>query len=429
MLTGTQLQAIATAMVSGQSIIANRIDAGYTYFGQFIAHEIVPPTHPLPGTARATSPYLDLDSLYGTADEMPRFLDERGKFPIAPNYAGGPDDLPRENGVARVPDPRSDDNVILSQLHLFLQRFHNFVIDRGFAADPIEARRLITLVFQLLTVEDYLRQVLAPTVFDSYFRFDKRWLNFEARKIPPEFSRAAFRFGHTMARPFYEGFAKTPDARLEQLFHPDANLDAALVLEWLQFFGWPEPDDPTQDAARLDPFIVAAMASIPRGRGTQDIVNIVLTNLRSGEEAGLPAGGAYVAKILESPNGDAIRAALSLDRVPDLRDFAADELAAVGVSIENLPMWPYVLVEAMHSSKGQHLGVLGSMICAEVLANSIALAEHSIYSDGWRSIDDVLASMGRLGKCLQAERRNSARPRFTDRTFCMRHVVDMVLRG
>ncbi len=429
MLTDSQIRAIAKAMVSGQSIIANRIDAGYTYFGQFIAHEVVPPTHPLPGTKRtATTPYLDLDSLYGTVDQMPRFLDQHDRFPIGPNFPGGPDDLPRQNGMAKVPEPRSDDNVILSQLHLFLQRFHNFVIDKGYAESPLEARRLVTLVFQLLTVEDYLRQVLAPVVFDSYFRFHKRWLNFDATKIPPEFSRAAFRFGHTMARPFYEGFPGTPDAKLEQLFRPDANLEAALVLEWPQFFGWPEEDDPTQDAARLDPFLVAAMGSIPRGAGSAP-VDIVLMNLRSGQEAELPAGGAYVATILDGPNGDAIRAALSLDRVPDLGDFAAAELAAVGVSIDNLPLWPYVLVEAMHSNKGQHLGVLGSMICAEVLANSIIYAQHSIYRNGWPAIDDVFASMGRLGDVLQKERRDSARPRFTARTFCVRHVVDMVLRG
>ena len=428
MLTDRQIAAVAKAMVSGQSIIANRIDAGYTYFGQFIAHEIVPPTHPLPGEQTATSPYLDLDSLYGTANQMPSFLDAHGRFPIGPAFPGGPDDLPRKDGVAKIPDHRSDDNVILSQLHLFLQRFHNFVIDRGFADNPLAARRLITLVFQLLTVEDYLRQVLAPVVFDSYFRFDKRWLHFDALKIPPEFSRAAFRFGHTMARPFYEGFPGTPDARLEQLFRPGANLEAALVLEWPQFFGWPEQDDPTQDAARLDPYIVAAMASIPRAGGTQDTVNIVVMNLRSGEEAELPAGSAYVDRVLKSPNGDAIRAALSLERVPDLGDFAAAELAVAGVNIDSLPLWPYVLVEAMHSSKGQHLGALGSMICAEVLANSIALAEPSIYSDGWRSVDDVLTSLGGLGERLQGERRASARPTFTDRTFCMRHVVDMVLR-
>jgi hypothetical protein len=429
MLTSAQIQTIARAMVSGQSIIANRIDAGYTYLGQFIAHEIVSPTHPLPGERTETSPYLDLDSLYGTADRMPSFLDRHGKFPIGPNFPGGPDDLPRSHGVARIPDARSDDNVILSQLQLLLQRLHNFVIDQKFARDPLDARRQVTLLFQLLVVEDYLRQILAPVVFDSYFRFDKRWLNFEATRIPLEFSRAVFRFGHTMTRPFYEGFAKTPDARLEQLFHPGVNLDPALVLEWPQFFGWPEPDDPTQDAARLDPFVVAAMGSIPRGGGTKDTVDIVLMNLRSGEEARLPAGREYVTRILQGPQGGAIRAALSLDRVPTLGDFAADELAAAGVSIDNLPLWPYVLVEAMHSSKGQHLGVLGSMICAEVLANSIAHARHSIYQGGWPAVDDVLASMGGLGERLQAERRNSARPRFNDRTFCVRHVVEMVLNG
>jgi hypothetical protein len=406
--------------------VLGRIDAGYTYFGQFISHEIVPATHPRPDETRVASPWLDLDSLYGTEAEMPQYLGDDGLFPIAPSFAGGPDDLPRNAGQAHIPEPRNDENVIVSQLHLFLQRFHNYTIKEGLATGVLDARRLVTKVFQLLTVEDYLRQVLAPTVFDSYFRLDKRWLGFSPTSIPREFSHAAFRFGHSMVRASYEGIALMPDAKLAQLFRSGSNLDPAFVLSWPEFFGWPERLDLTQDASRIDPHITADMGQIPGGAGAPPI-DIVLMNLRAGQAAQLPPGRTYVDQILSGPSGPAIAAALALAPLPDLGDLGNPDLEAAGIDIHTLPLWPYVLVEAMHASLGQHLGVLGSMICAEVLANAIAGAPHSIYQQGWRSVDDVLADLGPLGSRLQDERRKRCSPRFVTRTFCLRHLLALVL--
>ncbi len=83
----------------------------------------------------------------------------------------------------------------------------------------------------------------------------------------------------------------------------------------------------------------------------------------------------------------------------------------------------------MHASEGKHLGVVGSLICAEALANAVAGAQHSIYRGRWHSVDEVLSWLSLLGDELQDQRRGFANAAFTDRTFCMRHVIELVLRN
>jgi hypothetical protein len=426
------LDVIADAMVGPQTD-ATGLHAGYTYLGQFISHELVRMTNPMPGIkSHDASPCLDLDSVYGrTPEEAPRL--SNGRFPIGENFRNGPDDLAREFGVAQIPEQRNDDNVIVAQLHLFMQRFHNFTLDEGYAADAVAARSLVTRVFQLLVVEDFLRQILAPAVFDSYFRFDRRWLGFDAARIPLEFSHAAFRFGHSMVRQQYEGFRRANNVPVTDLFQGGRNLAADLVIDWHQFFGWPGLRDPLpgptqspQNAARIDHIISPDMRAITTPDGMK--IDVVRKNLEAGVRAKLPTGLRYAKRVLNRTNGRAIQAALALVPLRDLA--AARELEKTAIALEDLPLWPYVLVEAVHASDGVQLGVLGSMICAEVLANAIAGAPSTIYRGGWPGTDEVLTGLGGLGEALQDMRRKAAmrsRPTFVDRTFCMRHLIDLVL--
>src|SRR5262245_54285352 len=120
----------------------HHIDAGYTYFGQFIAHEIVAERH----GGRTVTGRMELDSVYGD-DVKPAPRTKEVLFEIKPSIEGGPDDLPRDaQGVAQIPEQRNDDNVIVAQFHLFWRRFHNYVIQNGCVKDPEDARRLVTQV-------------------------------------------------------------------------------------------------------------------------------------------------------------------------------------------------------------------------------------------------------------------------------------------
>ena len=288
MLSESQLAALVRAM-DHRSAPLQSIDAGYTYFGQFVAHELVSDSHP---GGRVTTARLELDSLYGSEETAASWLNEAGRFEIHPNLRDGPDDLPRLEGIARIPDRRNDDTVILAQLHVFWQHVHNYVVDNELAHDSQDARRLVALAFQLLLVEDYLRLVLDPRVFDAYFRSPGRWLGQSPSAVPKEFALAAFRFGHSMVRPFYESSPATPsDIPLGELFRAGQPLDQRFKIDWRNFFGWPVPHNAVQDAMAIGPNVTAAMTKVPvRHRGVT--VNIIEANLRAGEAAALTPGHA-----------------------------------------------------------------------------------------------------------------------------------------
>lgn len=413
MLTPAQIEALAKAMKHEESF-TQYVDAGYTYLGQFIAHDIVPPTQ---GGGRVVRPCLQLDSLYGTAASGSP-LNEKGLFPIDPSAPGGPDDLPRIKGVAQIPEPRNDENTIVSQLHLLWQRLHNFTITSGCAGNAAEARRFVTLVYQLIVVEDFLRQVLAPEVFCHYFHRGERWLGLDASKIPPDFGRAAFRFGHSMTRPAYESFArKAPaEAKLVELFRRDKELEPDFEIDWRGFFGWPAQNDPPQGAMSISVNITRAMAQLSVPNLPPGVtLDIIRKNLEAGELAGLMPGKAYAKK-------HKLRPLKNLGELSDPRRLDP----RVGITINDLPLWPYVLLEAMDSSHGWKLGTLGSAICAEVLANSITTSQHSIYPRGYAPIDAVLESLGPLGRRIEVVRQANAQWADRERPFCMRHIIELV---
>src|ERR1700720_1566188 len=104
--------------------------AGFTYFAQFIDHDLTFDITPL---ARAhpyarrirnfRSPFLDLDHVYGGGPSMSPFLFEKARQPGTERFLIGKTednkskDLPRNPiGIALVADPRQDENLIIAQL-------------------------------------------------------------------------------------------------------------------------------------------------------------------------------------------------------------------------------------------------------------------------------------------------------------------------
>jgi hypothetical protein len=190
-------------------------------------------------------------------------------------------------------------------------------------------------------------------------------------------------------------------------------------------FGWPVLNNRIEDAMTIDPFITREMRQVPIPTGAR--INIAEMNLRAGIAAQLPPGKVYVQQLLSGPNGSKLKAAFGLQPLSDIGPLAERLMPSSGITIDNLPMWPYLLLEAVHASEGKHLGVVGSLICAEALANAIAGASHSIYRGHWFPVDEVLSWLGTLGDELQEQRRVFANTAYTDRTFCMRHVIEWVL--
>ena len=121
--------------------------------------------------------------------------------------------------------------------------------------------------------------------------------------VPPIFSHALFRFGHSMVRKRYvlngrtvrAGRSLRVVADLENLFLHRKN-DPALkyriqyenIIKWAKFFSYRSGEEVAQKASKIDFKIVNPMASAPPVSAP---VNVVERNILAGEYKKLPTAG------------------------------------------------------------------------------------------------------------------------------------------
>jgi hypothetical protein len=213
------------------------MDAGYTYLGQFIDHDITfDPASLLmqrndpDSVINFRTPRLDLDSLYGggPADQPYMYIGDKfrlGKKLFALRTPTAARDLPRYRDPeapasaarALIGDKRNDENVIVSQLHgVFLQLHNRFVDALGPGARFEQARRLTCWHYQFVVLNDFLVRVCGAPMVDAILpnrrvpapAWHKRphlhFFHWRAQpRMPIEFSVAAYRFGHSTVRPIY----------------------------------------------------------------------------------------------------------------------------------------------------------------------------------------------------------------------------------
>lgn len=253
------------------------IPAVYTYWGQFIDHDLtantdrdadisditrsdlqaLDPEHVRTNLRNLREPALNLDAVYGDGPTFPgqprtaaadfyngpKFI--IGQVDTGPRIAGvfiPPDDdlhrdLPRRSKAALIADGRNDENLIIAQLHLAFLRFHNAVVDwvrdhepehSGDAQVFARARQLTEWHYQWLVVNDYLKTVTKRgEAEDVVANGDPRFAPRDGDVFMPlEFSTAVFRFGHSMVRGTYDynrnfgkpGLANIPNAPFDLLF-------------------------------------------------------------------------------------------------------------------------------------------------------------------------------------------------------------------
>jgi hypothetical protein len=354
------------------------IPAGYTYFGQFVDHDITydPATvderaNDPDGLHNFRTPSLDLDSLYGAGPvQMPFLYDEDDHVKLLvgqnPNPIHEPEDIPRnQQGRALIVDPRNDVHVIVTQMHLAFIHFHNAVVDhlrdQFFPDEELadEARRITRWHYQWVVVHDFLERLAGPDVLGEVLVKDKRtkgWkadLRFYSWKntpfMPVEFSGAAYRFGHSMARPGYKlndqldvipvfSPALTPNP-LQQLggFRP---LPKKWKIDWTKFF--PIGGSTPQPSRLIDTKLSGPLHQLPESLD-EPRRSLALLNLLRG-------------KALELPSGQAVAKAMGTGR-PD---------ADLGLN-GDAPLWFYLLRESEVAAKGRRLGPTSARIVAEVL--------------------------------------------------------------
>ncbi|KQR52466.1 hypothetical protein ASF88_13125 [Leifsonia sp. Leaf336] len=420
-----------------------RIPAGYTYFGQFVDHDIT--FDPASSLTRQNdpdaivnfrTPKFDLDNLYGRGPSDQPYLYSDGIHlalgDLMSEQLGGPD-LPRAaNKRAIIGDPRNDENVIVSQLQSAFLRFHNVVVDRvtaefpdWSAADHLKlAQRRVRWHYQWVVVHDYLPRLVGPDVVADILP-DEDYLTspstpvaqqharlkfYEYRNdpfMPLEFSVAAYRFGHSIVRPSYfiNDTAKpeppVDGAQRIPIFTPDMSQERGGLngfkelpgfwgVDWTFFLHritGADPADATlpQPSYKLDAEIATPLSTLPDSVAAPELV----TSAGSAELAqSLAIRNLLRGKRLGLPSGEDVSLAMGIDPLTPAELFDGVGLADATVSdlSGRTPLWFYILKESGVRADGACLGPVGGRIVAEVLIGLLA-GDHLSYlsvQPNWR---------------------------------------------
>ena len=197
------------------------IPALYTYFGQFIDHDITfDPVSTLTkeldpdGLVDFRTPSFNLDNLYGRGPSDQPYMFDGKKFRLGNVLKGAgvadTHDLARFQGRAIIGDPRNDENGLVSQLQGLMQRAHNRLATDNPDAGFDDLQQLLRFHYQYVVLNDFLPRIIAAPVLDALKtggRYDFKKLRFFHWRyepfMPVEFSVAAYRLGHSMVRPGY----------------------------------------------------------------------------------------------------------------------------------------------------------------------------------------------------------------------------------
>ena len=357
-----------------------RIPAGFTFLGQFVAHDITADRSLLLHHARLNelrnfrTPRLDLESLYGAGPTGSPYLydlNDPDKFLIGINDQGEERDLPRnQQGRALLGDPRDDVHLIISQLHLAFLHFHNAIVDtlrgKGVPAAQVfaEAQQSVRWHYQWIVVNEFLPLLVGEELMDDLLTAGLRFYTYDGHaSIPVEFADAAYRYGHSQIRSIYTLNSHGAQGQVFPDCAGTCPVPSERAIEWSYFF---RVDDtrPPQASKKIDTILAHSLIDLPASVvGDTEFPeehSLAYRDLIRGEALNLPSGEAVARKMGVEP--------LSEDEVG---------LRKLGWRSET-PLWYYILKEAEVQQQGERLGDVGGRIVAEVLLGLIA-ADPSSY--------------------------------------------------
>ena len=259
--------------------------------------------------------FIDGSMIYGSDEELAERIRKHegglllegiaqpGKKPELPRISL--EDNVREDGEPLIgcPNPgttgcflagefRVNEQVVLSVMHTLWFREHNRIARELSRINPHwddeelyqEARRIVGAILQKIVYLDYLPKILGQRVFDvvigEYKGYDPR-IN---PGIANAFATAAYRYGHTLIRPFfdrlgsnYENLATGPLSLLNAFYDPDQ-------------FRLSHGTDPllrglvTQNARRVDEFLSSALTN----NLFREQLDLAALNIQRGRDHGIP---------------------------------------------------------------------------------------------------------------------------------------------
>ncbi len=403
------LAALAKAMVSefdppkdGPDEEESGIPALYTYFGQFIDHDLTfDPDSSFQkqkdpaATVDFRTPAFDLDNVYGRGpgDQPYMYADDGKSFLLGDPLTMGSKnarDLQRNAaGRALIGDPRNDENTIVSQLQGLMLRFHNAMVQAHPDKQFVHVQELVRHHYQYVVVNDFLPRLVNASVLDQLKTdgsYDKTKLKFFTKFAPPydtpfmpvEFSVAAYRLGHSMVRPGY----RLNDTVLLPIFPLPVDVEPGFpegltgfrrmisdwAIDWARFidiekrsYGVLKLDRAKklkleeevqnfrrlQFAYRIDTALVDPLGSLPLSVAGNPPPSLALRNLMRGREFNLPSGQAVAKAMGVTPlKNEDILIGQGVDGAKGLKNIV--EVAGEAFR-DNCPLWTYVLAEAMHN--------------------------------------------------------------------------------
>ncbi|QJE98996.1 peroxidase family protein [Luteolibacter luteus] len=375
-----------------------KMTAGMTFLGQFLDHDMTfDPTSSLERQAdpeqiaNFRTPTLALDNLYGAGPGGSPHLYDRTKpikFLVEPIPDSGTPlryDIPRNSqSIALIGDPRNDENLIVSQLHLAFLRFHNAVVDdfvaspaaAGLSMDEIfaEAQRIVRWHYQWIIVHEFLRLTCGASTVKDILKNGRKFYDWNKEPyIPVEFSVACYRFGHSQVRPSYRSnFTGASDGG--QLFqfifkatedhsspeNDDLSGSARAkwrFIDWRTFFDFKDSNvrrNKKIDTKLSTPLFQLPGSVVPNPDPRTNPQSLATRNLLRHLTFSLPSGQKIAATM---------KAKLPSLTVMEDSDF--EELKPYGMH-NRTPLWYYILKEAEVQEAGEHLGSVGGRIVAEV---------------------------------------------------------------
>jgi hypothetical protein len=358
---------------------------------------------------------FDLDSVYGAgpADAPELYDPSSGDIKFRVEAIPGSErvsrkgavryDLPRDaDNNAIIADSRNDENVIISQFHLAMLKFHNAVTDHLRAAPRYarsspgevfkEAQRLVRWHYQWIVLNEFLPLTIGPDRVGSMLRNGPRFYRIHDRgqdaqfrnaqkepMIPVEFAVAAYRFGHSQVRPSYrlnfgpDGgpafFAFTFDDSADpNALDPNdvrgGKRAARRFVDWQTFFKFDTVN--FRPNKRIDSKISSVLMHLPGSRAPAP--GLPFDGVQS-----LPSRNLIRHVNFGIPSGQSIARAIG---VPVLTSGQLAELAPYGME-QSTPLWYYILKESEIVEQGLKMGPVGGTIVGEVFIGLLKADENS----------------------------------------------------